>query len=437
MMGPRLAIALWVSAIVHILTSGYSLSADGLAPAEVINQENWQEAEGLVPDQVLAWIRGGRFTLTMGKLEYNFADAVPEYAVEARRVNDGLYDINESRELVEKKTGDLARGVVGHPFPAIDPADPDAATKIMYNGMYSRLIPGNVRTPSMIAHFLDSSGQERELELYFKVASMTGYPEAKNIPNPSDYEQLNIIRVVRPFDLAGSAVMMLRYFGKKPDSNFAYVPAIRRVRRMSPANRSDALFGSDYSQDDSGYTNYDGKIPAFEFKLLRTAEILGAFMGPNPYPQTKNADGEWCAETAAPVVRWGYNEKEYTGLPWTPLNVIFVKRPVYVVECSSTDKWYNYGKQIVWVDREVFVGYYKQTLNRAGEQWKVAFNVWGMGESTDKKYRSSLWPSGVMVDERAQHATVFEFLHEGGPVCQNTKDDLNHYSLGGFQQFCK
>ncbi|MEW6444083.1 MAG: outer membrane lipoprotein-sorting protein [bacterium] len=437
-MKARTLVAICLAAVVPLAATGYGVSADDLAPGEVINKDNWQKVEGLLPDPVLEWVKEGKFPLTIGKINYNPADALPDYALKARETNDGLYDINEKNELVNKKTGEPARELVGHPFPTIDPADPKAATKVMYNGMLSRLIAGNIRMRGMVAHYLDSSSQERELEALFKVASLVGYPGAKDISNPNDYEQLNIILVTRPFDLAGTAVMMLRYFGSKPDSNFAYAPAIRRVRRMSPANRSDSLFGSDYSMDDSGYTSYDGKIPAFDFKLLAKTEILTLYLGSDPYPVNENEDGEWCAETKSTLVTWGYNQKDRDGLlSWAPLNVIAVKRPVYQIECTSKDPFYNYGKQVVWIDADMYVGCYKQILNRAGEQWKMLFNVWTMGESADKKFRTPVFPCGVMVDRRAEHATVFEFLNPGCPWCLNTKDDLNDYSLGGFQKFCK
>ena len=55
-----------------------------------------------------------------------------------------------------------------------------------------------------------------------------------------------ITRANSPYDMAGTAVLTWRYRDPKAEDNsFAYVPAIRRVRRMTPANRSDAMMGSD------------------------------------------------------------------------------------------------------------------------------------------------------------------------------------------------
>ncbi len=46
----------------------------------------------------------------------------------------------------------------------------------------------------------------------------------------------------------------------------AFVPALRRVRQVSPANRSDGFLGSDMSQDDGPF--FDGKPEDFEWKLV-------------------------------------------------------------------------------------------------------------------------------------------------------------------------
>ena len=54
----------------------------------------------------------------------------------------------------------------------------------------------------------------------------------------------------------------------KRDSTWAYVPALRRVRATSPANRSDGFLGSDESQDDGQF--FDGKVEDFDVEARRT-----------------------------------------------------------------------------------------------------------------------------------------------------------------------
>src|SRR5262249_430371 len=58
----------------------------------------------------------------------------------------------------------------------------------------------------------------------------------------------------------------------KRDSNWVYVPALRRVRAVSPANRSDGFLGSDMSQDDGPF--FDGKPADFTWKLIGQKDML-------------------------------------------------------------------------------------------------------------------------------------------------------------------
>ena len=67
-----------------------------------------------------------------------------------------------------------------------------------------------------------------------------------------------------------------RYRGAdQRDSIWAFVPALRRVRQVSPANRSDGFLGSDMTQDDGAY--FDGKVQDFTWKLVGEQDLLVLF----------------------------------------------------------------------------------------------------------------------------------------------------------------
>ena len=81
--------------------------------------------------------------------------------------------------------------------------------------------------------------------------------------------------------MKGTNILLWRYRDERMDSTFAYVPAIRRVRRMSPANRSDAFLGSDFCVDDAW--GYGGKINAFTWKVIKkTDQLLPCLPGQAP-----------------------------------------------------------------------------------------------------------------------------------------------------------
>ena len=76
-----------------------------------------------------------------------------------------------------------------------------------------------------------------------------------------------ISAVTGPADLQGTVALTHRFRDPgKRDQVWTYVPALRRVRAVSPSNRSDGFLGSDMSQDDGSY--FDGKPEDFEWKLV-------------------------------------------------------------------------------------------------------------------------------------------------------------------------
>ena len=80
--------------------------------------------------------------------------------------------------------------------------------------------------------------------------------------------------ILEPFDLKGVGFTYYRYLDPaKQDDTWLYLPSLRRVRRLSTAQRSDALFGQDTDRD--SYGGYAGQIAWFEWKFLGEKEVLG------------------------------------------------------------------------------------------------------------------------------------------------------------------
>ena len=58
-----------------------------------------------------------------------------------------------------------------------------------------------------------------------------------------------MMRFIRPLDLRGAAVLMIEKKGRSPDT-MMYLPAIRKVRRVSSRAAASSLFGTDFSYED-------------------------------------------------------------------------------------------------------------------------------------------------------------------------------------------
>jgi len=406
-----------------------------VVPGDVIDDTNWDKAQGLVQEEVLEYVKEGKLVLRIEALSYDPGQHLPSYALEAMKTNRGKYDLDEDDWIVEKETGKKTERILGHPFPIIDPEDPRAATKIMYNTKYWQFVQGSLRGP-LVQAYLSPRGYLRGVAAFNVNLYMDGNPEAIARPNPDRVMKYQITRATSPYDIAGTAVLTYRYRDPKvEDNSFAYVPAIRRVRRMTPANRSDGMMGSDMAVDDAGM--YDGKVTAMKWRFLRKEERLVPFVGKDPERIVPTEDGEWATTEYITEIVFGYEKKGWQGAPWAPLNFIWVKRPVYVIEVTPKDPYYNYGTQLIWVDTENWCPVHKTINDRAGKFWKFTLHAEMNYESEDKSVKIHSAGNQIVVDKRNKRSTVSLPATSTDIWTYYARTDRDTFSLAGFQKFCK
>jgi hypothetical protein len=273
------------------------------------------------------------------------------------------------------------------------------------------------------------------VEGFFIEGYMTGFPGAEKIPNPKNIERYNIITVKKPYDLAGTSVMLWRYLSAKQDINFSYVPAIRRVRRTTPANRSDGFLGSDFAQDDM--TGYDGKTPAIEWKIIGEQEVLAPYGYTHPIPMSRAKKGEWVMDQGVEGIRYAYQEGNTDLAPWCPMNTVFVKRSAWLIEAKAKDPYYNYGIQYLWIDKELWWPLYKLVHTRSGEFWKFLLITTIGLENAETKDRLVLPMDHLILDATRDHATYTKQVDPTAIMTFFADLDLNDFTLGGFQKYCK
>jgi hypothetical protein len=403
--------------------------------AQIIDKKNWKEAEGLVPEPLLEGVKKGEMMLPVREPDYNTAEFFPDYALASFQDNIGKYALDGENMIVEADTGEMAKLIIGFPFPKVDPEDPKAAIKIIYNKQYVTYLLGFKKFTTIVQWLGGGTGLERELEVFFRDAYLTGFPGAADYKNPKDIERYSLISVRKPYDLAGTAQMLWRYLSAKADVNFAYLPAIRRVRRMTPANRSDGFVGSDFSVDD--ILAYDGKIPDFEWKLVGKKEALVPYASPEPVRVEITEKGEWEMARNHPSLTYGHEDEAWGGSPWCPLNSIYIRRPVYVLEAKAKDPYYNYGIQYIWVTADTWGPAYKMVHDRSGKFWKYMSVTTSGFQSDDGSVKFLAWLDHMVVDARRDHATTISQLHPDTLLTYNAELDLNDFSLAGFQKYCK
>ena len=166
----------------------------------------------------------------------------------------GQFDVDDAGTIIEKGSGKQPPYILGLPFPIIDRADPKAGAKVLWNHYYTRWYLGAIHAESSSIGFAPKA-LERRSDVIADFEYYDGVPEAEATPEPRELQHQRLLAVtVAPADLNGTASLSWRYRDPNTrDSTWADAPALRRVRAVSPANRSDGFLGSDMSQDDGEF----------------------------------------------------------------------------------------------------------------------------------------------------------------------------------------
>jgi len=353
-----------VSALVLLASSA---AGGGLQPGMVLDQHTWQLAAELLPPEVLEHYKRGEYANPIA--EWKDGDVHWSAAFRsATETNAGRYDTDAQGSIVEKATGQRAVSVYGFPFPHIDPADPHAGVKVLWNYYYGYWSNGSRRNLTSII-WLSRTGSERSAveEVFF--CQHDGLPpEFRRADNPNHLLQQFLATTRYPADLQGTTALTWRYrdAGKR-DSNWAYVPALRRVRQVSPANRSDGFLGSDMSQDDGPF--FDGKPEDFTWQLVgerRALRLADPYSLRGDYTYVALPHGGWRIPFKdVPMV--GFQQSGWQGVAWAPVNFVLVERPFWVIEGVPKDNYYLYGKIQLYIDKENFRGAWSRKFTWAGE----------------------------------------------------------------------
>jgi hypothetical protein len=348
------------------------LEQAGLKPGQTIDAASWEKVKTLIPEQMVEWVKKGDMLIKIGELKYD-CDTDDEWKAASSK-NEGKYDLDEGLELRDKSTGKNPLYIYGEPFPNIDwKKDPNAGIKMMHNLVVARHRPGSMQQSFSIT-WVNRQGAERDIYVdynqYFYYSRQDG--EQKN---PKQFLEYGMPVIKSPNDIAGMITLTKRFIDKRPDDFFAYVPSIRRVKRLSGANRSDPFAGSDFDNDSQ--SGWQGKNTSMTWKVLEKKVALlpmGDKTVERWIPTTKRADGAWVVHHEGQEVLAGFEVPGSKGAPWFPANALWVMREIYVLEATPVDPYYGYGKQIYYFDPAIGL-VHKIIYDKAGEYWKGFFNI--------------------------------------------------------------
>lgn len=391
--------SVWVAMLGGILLCAAGVEAQNsggaAAPLHPLSEFGLKEGDVITADNMAQYKK----LLTPG-MEWAIANGWKIPVVEPRAIQlPRAY-----REATEKYSGQVKLGkggvtlenfVAGQPFPHVDPNDPMAALKIMWNYYYG------IVTDDFAALLFEADtgsigkNEPMNVERHYIVDALRRlnynarlYVDPKpELPNPDGYRYKESLHpILEPYDLKGLGATFYRYLDPdKQDDSWLYLPQLRRVRRLSTAQRSDALFGQDTDVD--SYYGYNGHIAWMNYKLLGERVVLGCMHARN-YPVKWQEPADWAFDD------------------------VFEPREVWVIEAVSKFSQYAYGKRVIFLDKQAWLVTHSDIYDRAGQLWKVWFNMWSFKNkafpgATKAVYEDEM-PFGhaiVMLDTQVYHAT--------------------------------
>ncbi|HUI28254.1 MAG TPA: DUF1329 domain-containing protein [Candidatus Kryptonia bacterium] len=354
-------------------------------PGDVVTADNIADAGDMISPGVQWCVKHGMTIRVVAAqsidLPKPYLEATEKYASQVQLAADGLK---------------LKHYVAGLPFPTIDPNDPQAALKIMWNYEYKPYVTddGDARNFDADTGSIGTTGP-MDIERHFLVDHIRTlnyngrvFNDPKpELPNTDGVRYKSSLQpVLEPFDLKGVGSLTIRYIDPaRQDDTWLYLPTLRRVRRLSSAQRSDALFGQDTDVD--SYGGYAGQIAWMDWKFLGERKILAPFHA-HHFPV------QWCPAPGD----FAFCDN------WEP-------RDAYVIQGISKLPQYAYGSRLLFIDKDTYLVAFSDITDHEGRLWKVWINDWSFRRKAfpNAQYTYDtpfpFGPSIVMADVQLQHVT--------------------------------
>jgi Protein of unknown function (DUF1329) len=346
---PLKLVSLWLGIMIFALIAGAPVRAQ-VRPGDFITAANAYKVKQLVsPGVYLRVVSGMSMRIAPTRtIEWPppYKEATEKYSAQVRLSAD-------RRSLVGY--------VAGEPFPFIDPNDPNAGTKIMWNNMFRPTSTDDydLRDFTCVSEYGGLAHPYKPI-YYFQIGHLASYnlvgrTEVEPLPidpdflNTGRYTLLALYPWLAPEEDRGRGFVRYRYASPaKGDDAWWWNPGVRRVRRVNEAFLGSAPGAQTWSPD--YFQGFAAKNENYDWRFLGEKNML-ACVNAAHIPEVRcAADG---GASACPEM-------------WE-------MRHVYVVQGTArADRVPEelYGRHIVYVDAEAVNIIYQDLYDRSGELWK-------------------------------------------------------------------
>jgi hypothetical protein len=395
-----------------------------------ITMQNWRQYRRFMPDGMIALFEGNLAFKMPNDVEIDvgpdihirppstFTEATEKYGGQVRVVH------------LPNGHNDIANYVAGEPFP--DPHGPDKGYEILADLWYAYGPHLSVGMPGygpwnlwLLDRFGNYSGAKWAF-VYRQLAFNTDPGVPRTDPLAAGTAGSQWIMVEEPEQAKYTADLdLLPQNNQDPESNYVFVPALRRSLRVSVNSRCASLLGTDWTHDDQK-PGFNGGLAIFNADFLRDMKVLTLV---EMTAAEANFPANYDMPLGFPKPSWG---------PWSLRNVWVIN----VHRIPSEAAGYCYSKRTIYVDKETARELWDEEYDVTGKLWKVGLagyhpqKVPGTdGETIYGRFFAETW------DLQNEHVTLgYNTDNNGRYVMLNSEvpkeyDNVAKYSTpGGLMQ---
>lgn len=388
-----------------------SAQAKDLAAGFVINKENFDSIKGdmfegktiasMVPEKLEWMIKNYALTIKLANSKKIEMD--PKYVQATKDFAKDVKFNPADRTVTGWKAGML------FPPESIDPKDPNAGDKIIWN-LRAATYGATMDLRDIAWAFLDAkTGYERvqafQSRRYYMEGRLDGGPITVGA---GDISQKTYFVATYPQDIRGLGLFSVRYNqadSKKPDDSFAYLKSVRRVRRLSGGAWMDPIGGTDQLYDD--WDIWDAAPTKYKSnKLLERRWILAIAHSPEISVDVSQPWSDPAARFPRIGIKFPPHFNPHPDVGWEP-------REVFVVEGVCPDE-HPYSKKTVYMEVDFPRPYLGFSLDRKGEFWKM-FIFQNRPDTGDDGYKAVMPVIGHIIDVKRGHATNWSSNMKSNP----------------------
>jgi hypothetical protein len=205
-----------------------------------------------------------------------------------------------------------------------------------------------------VARIVSSSGRIRKEINYTRALVLDESRLFSKVPNPEKVATKILSIYTYPADKAGTGMLMFNYIDdNRKDSQWLYIPTLRRVRR-APTMSGGSQMGGETTLDELGYF-FRGPVNDWNWKLLGKKEM---YIPANAYSMYKagTPDKEEC-------------------LPGdiNPEPLRYELRRVWAIEGTVKEGVnHPYSKRVIYADEDNWYGVMSDSYDTRGNLWRFA-----------------------------------------------------------------